>query len=464
MHAAAVQTYNRLVERDPASAVEQEQWLRDEFTRAGITFAGAPMRSFLRPQLLGRAEWERLRRASARLLELAARVARAAFAGDAHRLCDFLGLPPAQAEWVCLDPGPPDVVLSRLDAFLTPGGGPRFLEINSDAPAGFGYGDRMTEVFARLPVFRAFARDHAVTAVPSTPALIDAVLASWRESGGSGTPAVAIVDWSEVKTRADQELLRESFAARDVPCVLADPREFQLLSGRLHAQGRTIDVVYRRALLGELVERQAEVRDLLTAYRDRRVLFVNSLRCALSEDKAFLGLLTGDDFETLLDADERAFVAEVLPWTRRVSEGFTMRAGARIDLVPHVVGRRQELVLKPAHGYGGQSVLIGAETEPAVWERAVRSALDAPWVAQERVPPSEELFPVFEDGRLSFELLKLNSNPFYAAGRHAGAVARASRSAVVNVSAGGGSVPMFLVDDDNLTGASFWGGAYAEFC
>jgi uncharacterized circularly permuted ATP-grasp superfamily protein len=445
MHAAAVQTYNRLVERDPASAVEQEQWLRDEFTRAGITFAGAPMRSFLRPQLLGRAEWERLRRASGRLLGLAARVARAAFAGDAHRLCDFLGLPRAQADWVCLDPGPPDVVLSRLDAFLTPDG-PRFLEINSDAPAGFGYGDRMAEVFARLPVFRAFARNRALTAVPSTPALIDALLASWRESGGSGTPAIAIVDWSEVKTRADQELLRESFAAREVPCVLADPREFQLLGGRLHAQGRAIDVVYRRALLGELVERQAEVRDLLTAYRERRVLFVNSLRCALSEDKAFLGLLTGEDFEPLLDPGERAFVAEVLPWTRRVAEGFTMRAGARIDLLPHLVRHRQELVLKPAHGYGGESVLIGAETEPAVWERALRSAQDAPWVAQEGVPPSEEPFPVFEDGRLSFESLKLNSNPFYAAGRHAGAVARASRSAVVNVSAGGGSVPMFVIE------------------
>jgi uncharacterized circularly permuted ATP-grasp superfamily protein len=430
MHAAAVDAYNRMVERDPASAAEQEQWLREEFVRAGITFAGGPMRSFLRPQLLGRSEWEALRRSSARLLELAARVARAAFDGDAGRLCDFLGLPPAQAEWVCFDPGPPDVVLSRLDAFVTPEG-PRFLEINSDAPAGFGYGDRMAEVFARLPVFRTFAREHAVTAVPSTPALIDAVI-----SRGSTNPVVAIVDWAEVKTRADQDLLRESFAARGVPCLLADPRELQLSGGRLHAQGRPVDLVYRRALLGELVERQDEVRDLLTAYRERRVVFVNSLRCALSEDKAFLGLLGGEDFAALLSADERAFVARVVPWTRRVSA----------DRVAYLVEHRKELVLKPAHGYGGESVLIGAETAAGDWERSVGTALQAPWVAQERIPPAEEPFPVFEDGRLSFELLKVNTNPFYAAGREAGAVARASRSAVVNVSAGGGSVPTFVVD------------------
>ena len=42
------------------------------------------------------------------------------------RLCDFLGTPAAEAAWVALDPGPPDVVLSRLDAFVTPAG-PRFL-------------------------------------------------------------------------------------------------------------------------------------------------------------------------------------------------------------------------------------------------------------------------------------------------------------------------------------------------
>ena len=39
---------------------------------------------------------------------------------------------------------PPD--LSRLDAFVTRRG-PRFIEINSDAPAGFGYSDRMARLF-----------------------------------------------------------------------------------------------------------------------------------------------------------------------------------------------------------------------------------------------------------------------------------------------------------------------------
>ena len=50
-----------------------------------------------------------------------------------------------------------------------------------------------------------------------------------------------------------------------------------------------------------------------------------------------------------------------------------------------------------------------------------------------------------EGGRLRFESLKVNVNPFYAAGADVGAVTRASRSSVINVSAGGGSVPAFVV-------------------
>ena len=113
--------------------------------------------------------------------------------------------------------------------------------------------------------------------------------------------------------------------------------------------------------------------------------------------------------------------------------------------MPFVLEQREFLVLKPAHGYGGQSVLVGDETAPDAWEAAAMAALAEPWVVQERVTIPEEPFPVVEDGALRFEALKVNANPFYVAGAEVGAVTRASRSSVINVSAGGGSVPTFVV-------------------
>jgi hypothetical protein len=440
-----VADYHQRLGADPRAAVEQWEWLKDAFRSGGITFDGEPMPTLLRPQFVSRRDWDGLRTAGTMLLDLAARMARRVFDGDVARLCAFLGTPPAEVPWVSVDPVEPDVVLSRLDAFLTPKG-PRFIEINSDAPAGFGYSDAMAEVFRQLPVFQAFAREREVSYEQSDRALVDAVVGEWRRRAGPVKPRIAIVDWADVKTRADQEILCRVFARQGHDCVLEDPREMSFREGRLLAPSGPIDLVYRRAVLSELVQKEDEVRAFFAAYESGLVPFVNTFRCRLSEDKAFFAVLTDEAFSGLLTAEEQAFVGRLVPWTRKVGERHTRRAGLDIDLVPHILENRVGLVLKPAHGYGGKAVLVGDETEPAAWEEAVLSALGSPWVVQERVAIPEESFPVFDDGDLAFASLKVNTNPFYVRGARSGAVTRCSRSSVINVSAGGGSIPTFVVD------------------
>jgi hypothetical protein len=90
-------------------------------------------------------------------------------------------------------------------------------------------------------------------------------------------------------------------------------------------------------------------------------------------------------------------------------------------------------------------VLVGDETSAVAWDDALQAGAGKAWVVQERVAIPEEPFPAVEGGTLRFESLKVNVNPFYVAGGEAGAVARASRQSVINVSAGGGSVPTFVV-------------------
>jgi uncharacterized circularly permuted ATP-grasp superfamily protein len=444
--AAAIAAYHDRLAEDDAAAREWAESLEAAFRSGGVTFDGAPMRSFLRPHLIDRGDWEALRGGARRLLELLVRLARRAFDGDVRKLCDYLGTPDAEARYVALDPGQPDVLWSRLDAFVTPVSA-RYIEVNSDAPAGFGYGDRMARLFQELPVFRELAARFRVSYPASAPSLVDAVAALHREAGGrGGLPRVAIVDFATVKTRADQELLREAFLERGLACVLADPRECEVRGGRLYAGGFETDVVYRRALLSELLACESEVSGFLAAYLSRAAVFVNSFRCRLSEDKALFALVTDEAFAELLTAEERGFVERHVPWTRKLEERRTVRGGRAIELVPCVLAERERLVLKPTHAYGGREVLIGAETDARAWAEAVQRGLGGPFVVQEREAIPEEPFPIIEEGSLRFVPLKLNANPFYVRGADVGAVARASRASVINVSAGGGSVPTFVVD------------------
>src|SRR4029450_7625494 len=76
----AIREYNDRVAADPLAAAEQAAWMADQFRRHGLTFDGEPMRSFLRPHFVTRADWDALRDGGRRLIALGARGARRAVA------------------------------------------------------------------------------------------------------------------------------------------------------------------------------------------------------------------------------------------------------------------------------------------------------------------------------------------------------------------------------------------------
>ncbi len=441
---AAAAAYNERVAADPGAAVEQHEWLHTALGEAGVTFGGSVMRTCLRPHFVDAEDWHRLCQSARRVIEIAASVARRVFDGDVDRLCDHLGISEQRARLLRVDPGQPDVVYSRVDAFVT-AEGPRFIEFNSDAPAGFGYGDRMADVFARLPLFRAFAKQRGLHYQRSAGVLVDAFVSLWRRRGGHGVPNVAILDWAGVKTRPDQEILSSVFAARGARCVVADMRDVEIRRDRLYCGEMPVDIVFKRGVSTEVAPRADEVRAFLAAYEKGLALFINTFRCNLSEDKAFFAILTDETWAHLMSEADRDLVMRCLPWTRRLEERRTRWHAALVDLVPHVLKHRHELVLKPTEGYGGEAVVVGDQVTEAEWHEAVEAGLRRPTVVQERVEIPEERFPMVADGDLEFESLKLNTNSFYVSGGEVGAITRLSREAVINVSAGGGAVPTYVV-------------------
>jgi uncharacterized circularly permuted ATP-grasp superfamily protein len=441
MKTEAAQHFNDAVRRDVPAARAQWRGLVEAFASRGITFGGTPMPTFLRPQFVDRDAWRTLTEGATRLIQLSKRVAASAFDGRLEDLLDFLGAPEAHRRLLRLEPPGPDVALSRVDGFIARDG-IRFIEINSDAPAGFGYADRMTEVFARLPLVRGLSPTDPLLVVDS----IDALVANLRSHARVPEPRVAIVDLETVRTRPDQEILREEFLRRGLDTLLADPREMEIANGRLAASGRAIDLVYRRTVISEVLAIEKEAAAFFEAYARGLAVFVNSFRCYLSEDKAFFAILTDERFASLLSEGERSFVAAFVPWTRKVEDRRTEFRGQVIELLPWLEAHRERLVLKPTHGYGGDSVIVGSSTDERRWLGAIETAVKGGWIAQERVEIPEEEFPVFDhSGELRFEWLKVNTNPFYVGGAEVGAVTRISRDAVINVSAGGGSVPTFVV-------------------
>jgi hypothetical protein len=241
-------------------------------------------------------------------------------------------------------------------------------------------------------------------------------------------------------------MYREFFEARGHQAVVCDPRELTYEGGTLRHAGTSVDVVYKRLLVNELLERKDALRPLLQAVAERAAVLVNPYRCKPLHKKAIFAVLTDDARQGLFSAEERAAIRAHVPWTRRVVEGHTTREGERIDLPEHVRRNRTRLVMKPNDEYGGKGVFIGWEMTDAEWEAALATALRASYVVQEKVELARRSFPTLGPEGLAFRDLVVDVDPYLFDGEVEGFLTRLSGTSLANVTSGGGQVPAFLVE------------------
>ena len=414
--------------------------LAERMRERRLTFGGRLLCPFLRPFFFSPEDEDRVVRAASLLYTLGERVAAAAIE-DAALMAE-LGVSETEASLAAIDPGYGAAsTAARADAFLLPES-LQFAEYNAESPAGPGYTQRLSELFDEEPLTEEFRRHFALRYFTPIRLLLDALLESYREWGGTARPPrIAIVDWREVPTWSEFELLRDAFAALGVPTVIADPRDLTYDGSALRAGAERIDFVYRRVLINDIIARPAECHALVEAYRARAVCVANTLRCKLPHKKAFFAILTDDRFKHLFSAEERTLIRRHVPWTRVVRDG---------PIVERLRDSRERLVLKPNDEYGGSGVTLGWEAASGAWDAAIERALgDArgSWVAQERIEVRREVFPVCTDEGIVEREMLVDFAPYLFRGKVGGYLTRLSSTGLANVTSGGGQVPAFVVSD-----------------
>ncbi len=414
-----------------------------------LTFGDRVHCPFLRPFFLDDSDEQRVRKVVETIAAVGERVVQAALESPA--LLAQAALSEAEDALVRIDPGyPTALTASRLDSFLLPDS-LQFAEYNAESPAGLGYAETLAEVFAALPLMARFQEKFAVRAYPLSQSILEALIASYREWGGTASPPViAIVDWRGVPTWTEFEILQERFEKRGVPTVVCDPRDLEFEGGTLRAAGRRVDLVYRRVLINDIVSRAAECDALVRAYRARAVCVANTLRCKIPHKKSFFAMLTDDANQSLFTAEERDVIRQHIPWTRLLREGRSTYFGETVDLVAYARKGRGHLVIKPNDEYGGTGVNLGWEMDERQWDAAIQHALAdtaGAWVVQERIAVRRETFPQFEPGAgAAMRDVLVDLAPYIFRGKLSGFLTRLSATGLANVSSGGGQVPLFVVN------------------
>jgi len=441
----AIPHYHSLL--DGAFGADAIEKLRAGTARYNLAFGDRPICTVLRPMLIPASRYEYIKRNSTLVLQAIEKLGRR-LANDPTLRAE-MDLSPAEERIIAIEPGyNASDASGRLDAFFDPQGGFHFVEYNADSPGGLLYGDALSEIFLEMDAVKEFARRFPLRRIAIRPRILEMLLDSYRQWGGRDHPRIAIVDWNEVNTRAEFEICRAHFEAQGYPTVIVDPNELEYRGGWLRAGNLRINIVYKRVVIGELLERGGPEHPLVRATRDRAVCTVNSFRAQLLTKKMFFALLDDPSHRLLFSAEEIAALRRHIPWTRKLREGLTNYHNFPVDLLDFVSSNRDRLVLKPNGEYGGRGVVLGWECAPDTWLQAIQDALGASFVVQERVEVLRESFPTLAGDEIVFEDLYVDFDPYTWSGDEVeGAGVRLSASALLNVTAGGGSAtPMLIVE------------------
>jgi uncharacterized circularly permuted ATP-grasp superfamily protein len=443
----AVRALDEKILRDPANDRERYEGMIEAQRRGGLMHGTRPLCPFLRPHIVSGSEYRAATRAAGVLAGAFERLATYALGDDA--LLDELGLTGREARMARLDPGYSTVcVTSRLDSYLTETGF-AFLEYNAETPAGVGDQIVLERMLFELPLMREFLAEHRRVELSPHGRLLDLLLETYREWGGRARrPVVAIVDWEGVPTAPEFEILREYFEAEDVPTIVVDPGELEYSDGRLRARGRGVDVVYKRVIIHEFLERCDDAHPLARAYADGRVCLVNSFRSKVVHKKASFAVLSDPRFEPLFTPEEIDAARVHIPWTRRVRDAEVDYGGERVPMRELLVAEKDRLVLKPNDSYGGHDVTIGPDTDPERWAEMIELALAEPFVVQELVRARKVSIPRFvEGGGVAASEMTVDFNPYLFATEAEGGLVRLSSTSLSNVSSGGGETALLVVED-----------------
>src|SRR5215467_5139494 len=350
----AIARYHKILESDAHRDLSWAKELQAQMEAAKLSFGGRLICPFLRPHFITRRQYDSLVKTGETLISAVDRTQQMAL--DNPSLLARLELLPAEKMLAAIDPGYKTLeVTCRLDSHVA-NGSLHLVQYNADSPAGVAWADGLSDLFYNAAPVKEFRKKHPITKVSGKKPLLQALLATYKQFGGTRKPKIAILEFrpSFASTTSEFELFRDYFRKEGCEAEIVSPDQLEFKNDVLRRGTFEINLVYRRVSVQEFLQRFDLSHPLVQAYRARAVCMANSFRSELAHKKAMFALLTDETLTQKFPAAERKAIRDHVPWTRLVAATKSTYHEKTIDLQEYVLKHRERLALKPNDDYTGQ--------------------------------------------------------------------------------------------------------------
>lgn len=315
--------------------------------------------------------------------------------------------------------------IGRFDIFFNDIGDYKFCELNTDGSSAMNEDNTLARILLGSKALKEFGEEYSL----ENRELID----SWvRESlklyrrwkGRDHDPNVAIVDFTESGTSAEFIEFQNAYKRLGIKCIIADPRELVFREGSLFKEDYKIDLIYRRIVTFELIQKAEEIPDFIEAYMADAMCTIGTIRSQIIHNKLFFKKLHDKDTQEFLTEEERIFIKKHIPFTGVLS--------GDESVLSEVIMNKDNYIIKPMDMNASQGVFVGKDNSQGSWERVVREAFNRDYLFQEFVDPPKRSFLVANETGFSIEEFKAIVGLFSYNESYAGLYTRLSKDNIIS--------------------------------
>lgn len=443
--------YHKLLEGEGAKDLGWAEELQVEMKQRGLVLEGRPVCPVIRPHFITSRQMQSLAKGAEQLMSAIHRMESVALSTPA--LMSRMALLPAEKMLAGIEPGYQSSAIATILHSQVNNGTVAFSHLDAGNPVGIAYGEVLGDMFDHIKPMKALRKQHTLSRVNGTKAMLQAILQAWKEFNGKGNkdkkPSICIVGPRlpfQTLESAEFKFLAELFEKQGCRTVVVTPEQIEYRDGIVRANELPVQVVLRRIRLQDFLIRYGLDHPLVSAYRDRAVCMINSFRSEMSNKKAIFDLLTDEALTAKFPVAERKAIQAFVPWTRMVGHGQTQFQDATIDLPDFIRANRETLILKPNDEADEQRPeFLGSEMDDKAWDRALQTALRNSYVVQEAQSIPSITFPLLRYGMLEMRQMRVDVQPQTFLGQMHGCVSWLSTTGS-SFSSVAGLAPTYVVE------------------
>ena len=336
------------------------------------------------------------------------------------------GYPQLLEELILIDQGYDiNVPIGRFDIFYGGNDDFKFCEFNTDGSSAMNEDNTLARILLESKAVKKMREKYDIEYFELIYKWVDESIDIFKKYNNAiARPNVAIVDFKESGTPYEFEEFKKAYIKRGYRAEIVDPRELKYIDGKLYYEDMNIDMIYRRIVTREFIEKSSEISDLIEAYRDGAVCMIGSMKSQIMHNKIIFKILYDEDTLEFLTDEERNFIKKHIPYTEEFK-------GSR-SVYEKVLKHKDDYILKPKDSYGSKGVYAGKDFTYEDWSKKLDEVFGKDYLFQEFFEPYKIKFVVFEDGKLKIKEFGTITGLFLYNEKFAGLYTRIGENSIIS--------------------------------